>query len=290
MSIEGMETRSESVVITGASTGIGRATALHLASLGFRVFAGIRKPGDGEALVEESSGAVEPISLEVTDPGSIEEAAEHVRGELGAGGELRGVVNNAGYALETPLEFVDRDALRHQFDVNVIGLADVTKTFLPQLRRPGGRIVNVSSGAGQIAIPLSGAYSASKYAVEAMSDALRVEVRNQGLHVSLVVPGFIESPIHEKNAVRAREMLEALPPVGRERYGPAFERMRRSMERRARHASPALDVAKAIEKALTAKRPRARYPVTFEANLLSVVGPFLGSRVRDAIFGREVGL
>lgn len=138
MTAQGSGTTDECVMITGASSGIGRETALHLSKLGFRVFGGIRQEQDGESLIEASSGAVEPIYLDVTEPRSIQDASERIRREIEGRGVLRAIVNNAGYPLEAPLEFIDRDSFRHQLEVNVVGLADVTKTFLPLLMRPGG--------------------------------------------------------------------------------------------------------------------------------------------------------
>jgi NAD(P)-dependent dehydrogenase (short-subunit alcohol dehydrogenase family) len=277
------------LVITGASTGIGRTTALDLDRRGFRVFAGVRKSSDGESLSAAASPQLTPLHIDVTQLATIEAARDEIARSLGDQ-KLFALVNNAATTVTAPLEFVDLDALRAQFETNTIGVAAVTKTMLPLMQRPGGRIVNVSSGAGRIVTPLVGPYCASKYALVAMSDALRVELRGQGISVSIIEPGFIDTPMHEKNEQQAEEMLASLPPEGRERYGEAIAKLRATNERMSKGAAPPEDVAQAIRRSLTARRPRSRYPVTAEARLLQIIGPFLGNRIRDAIFGRIVGL
>lgn len=189
------------VIVTGTASGIGRATTLLLAQRGFRVFAAVRKNQDVEAWHQASIDGVEPLQLEVTDRDSIAAALGRVEESL-AGKTLDAIVNNAGIAVTCPLEFVDLDAMRMQFEVNVFGVAAVTRCFLPLIRRPGGRVVNVSSGAGKIAPPLLGPYAASKHALEAMSDVLRLELRRQGIAVSVIEPGYIESAMHEKKPER----------------------------------------------------------------------------------------
>ena len=276
-------------MITGASSGIGRAAALLLDREGFSVYAGVRRMEDGDALAADASAALQPVVLDVTDAASIAAACARVTSLLN-GRPLHGIVNNAGTTVTMPLEFADMDAFRAQFEVNTFGAVEVTKTFLPLLARPGGRIVNVSSGAGRIVTPLLGTYSASKYALVAVSDALRVELRGQGLFVSIIEPGFIDTPIHPKNEAQVESMLQRMPAEGRARYGPAIDKLRAANKRMAKGASPPEDVARAIERALSSRRPRARYPVTFEARLLQWIGPFLSSGLRDAIFGRIVGL
>jgi NAD(P)-dependent dehydrogenase (short-subunit alcohol dehydrogenase family) len=281
--------RNGTVLITGASSGIGWATALHLDRLGFEVFASVRRQEDADRLSSAASDRLVTVQLEVTDAASIEAARAMVVERLGARG-LDGTVNNAGYTSTSPMEFVDLDELRRQFEVNFFGVAAVTRAFLPHMTRPGGRIVNISSGAGRIVTPLIGPYCASKYALVAISDAMRVELRGAGLGVSIVEPGFIETSMHGKNDALIAELLDKLPEAGRARYGPALERLKATNEKMSRTAAPADDVAKAVERALTDARPRARYPVTREAKLLYWIGPFLTDRIRDAIFGRIVGL
>src|SRR3954471_14417569 len=172
--------RRGAVVITGASTGIGATCAAHLSSLGFRVFAGVRKPEDAERAREAGH---EPLTIDVTDPESIRSAVEQV-----GDAPLSGLVNNAGIAVAGPLEFIPIDEFRRQLDVNVVGQVAVTQAFLPALRRSRGRVVFVGSIAGRSALPFLGAYAASKFAVEAVTDALRVELRPWGIDVAVVEP------------------------------------------------------------------------------------------------------
>jgi NAD(P)-dependent dehydrogenase (short-subunit alcohol dehydrogenase family) len=277
------------LVITGASSGIGRAAALYLDRLGFRVFAGFRNPIDAEALVAEASPNLVPVHLDVTQIETIEKARDQIAESL-AGEDLFAIVNNAATTVTMPVEFMDLDALRGQLEINTIGVVAVTKTMLPLLSRPGGRVVNVSSGAGRIVSPLIGAYCGSKYALVALTDALRLEVRGQGIRVSIIEPGFIDTPMHEKNERQVAAMLEALPAEGRTRYGAAFDKLAAANTRMAKNAAPPESVAKAIHRALCDARPRTRYPVTPEAKLLHWIGPFLNDRMRDAIFGRMMGL
>ena len=282
-----MKENLESALITGASSGIGRATTLWLDERGFRVFAGVRRESDGERLKGEGS-RIEPVILDVTQSDSIAAAVERVREALGRDGRLTGIVNNAGMPLLGPMEYVDAGALRQQFEVNVIGVAAVTTAFMPLLKRPGGRVVNMSSLSGFLATALSGPYSASKYAVEAMSDALRAEVKGQGIGVSIIEPGVIATDIHDKNRERADRVLEGLPDAGRERYGPALETFYARGE--AQTAAPPTDVARAIHHALTARKPKARYQVTPTVRALSMISPFLSARMRDRLSKSITGL
>ena len=284
-----MDGAGRSVVITGSSSGIGRATALLLDATGFRVFAGLRRDADADALRAEAGEALTPIRLDVTDANSIADAAEEVRTQLD-GSPLYGLVNNAGVTHTAPMEFVDTDALRAQFEVNVFGVAAVTRAFLPLVRPACGRVVNVSSGSGKITTPLQGPYCASKHALEAMSDALRMELRGAGVRVSVIEPGYIETPIHGKNEKKIDAMLDALPPEGHRAYAAAIEKLRQASERFAASATPASAVAEAILHALTSRRPKIRYPVTTEARLLAWFGPFLTDRLKDAFLPRMVGL
>src|SRR5712691_5002789 len=178
------------VVITGAASGIGEACALHLDKLGFCVFAGVRREVDGAALQGKASERLTPLLLDVTDAASIRFAVEIVATGVVETG-LAGLVNNAGITVAGPLEFLPVSELRRQLEVNVIGQVAVTQAFLPLLRRGQGRIVNMGSLAGRIATPFIGPYHASKFAMEALTDSLRMELRRWGMHVSLIEPGFI---------------------------------------------------------------------------------------------------
>jgi NAD(P)-dependent dehydrogenase (short-subunit alcohol dehydrogenase family) len=180
------------VVITGTSTGIGRATAVRLAGMGFRVFAGVRKPADADELAQ--TPGITPLIIDVTDPAIVSAAAETVASQTGSAG-LRGLVNNAGITVPGPLEFLPLDDLRRQLEVNVIGPIAVTQAFLPLLRRGRGRIINIGSIGGKMSMPFLGAYHVSKFGMEALSDSLRQELRPWGIRVSLVEPGGVSTPL-----------------------------------------------------------------------------------------------
>ncbi|HVP30021.1 MAG TPA: SDR family oxidoreductase [Myxococcota bacterium] len=284
------------VVVTGASSGIGRACALHLAACGFRVFAGARSGSDRAALAEAGGGRIEPIQLDVTDPAQIGAAARAVDGAVGEDG-LAGLVNNAGIAEPGMLEFLPLDALRRQLEVNVTGLVAVTQAFLPLLRRRRARspdapvrIVHVGSASGYLASPLVGAYNASKFAVEGLADTMRQELRPWRIDVSLVEPGAIQTPIFEKSDAEAEVHLEKLPEEARALYAPFVEAIRASVARRLRDAKPASTVARAVEHALTAGRPRTRYRVGVDATVQRALARWLPDRARDAVLARFLGL
>jgi NAD(P)-dependent dehydrogenase (short-subunit alcohol dehydrogenase family) len=185
------------VLVTGASTGIGQACASRLVREGCRVFAGVRRAEDGERLSAAEPERLQWLLLDVTDAAQIAAAAEAVSRQVGEHG-LAGLVNNAGIAIGGPLEFVTPDALRRQFEVNVIGLHAVTAAFLPLLRRGNGRIVHMGSISGRIASPFIGPYTASKHAVEGLTDSLRLELAPEGIHVSVIEPGQVRTPIWDK--------------------------------------------------------------------------------------------
>ncbi len=270
-----MSTNPLSVVITGASSGIGEACALRLDRLGFRVFAGVRKPADGEALQAKASQRLVPVRLDVTDAESIAEARRLVEEAVGAAG-LHGLVNNAGIAVAGPMEFIPVADFRSQLEVNVIGIVAVTQAFLPALRRARGRIVLMSSQAGLIAFPGMAPYCASKYAVEALTDCLRLELEPWGIHVSAVEPGVINTPIWAKSLAEAEAETDRLPPEATELYG-ALIRSLMNVARAPGGISPD-EVAKAVVHALTARRPHTRYQVGSDARMIRIV-----SRLPDGI-------
>jgi NAD(P)-dependent dehydrogenase (short-subunit alcohol dehydrogenase family) len=244
------------ILVTGASTGIGRACALRFAELGYRTFAGVRKQADGETLKADSSGKVEALLLDVTRPQSI-------AGALAVVGEqpLAGLVNNAGVAILGPVELLPVDAWRRQFEVNVIGLVAVTQAFLPLLRRGRGRIVNVGSIAGRSALPGSGAYDSSKFAVEALTDVLRMELQAFGISVSVIEAGALATPIWEKSLREADDLGRQVTPERYALYGGLMAKVREEATASARHALPVGAVVKAVEHAMTARRPKTRYLV-----------------------------
>jgi NAD(P)-dependent dehydrogenase (short-subunit alcohol dehydrogenase family) len=253
------EILTDSILITGASTGIGLACAIQLDSLGYQVFAGYRRPEDAEKLRSNASDRLVPVPIDVTDPLSIGNAVKAVRANLGEKG-LYGLVNNAGIALAGPIEFVPIESLREQFEVNVLGQVAVTQAFLADLRQSQGRIVNISSFSGRVAFPFLGPYAASKHALEALSDSLRVELRPWNIRVSVIEPGRIHTPIWEKSLQKAEEFVRNLPAEAQNLYGPMLEYALDTTLKKGRMLPVEVVVEKVVH-ALTAKRPKPRYLV-----------------------------
>jgi NAD(P)-dependent dehydrogenase (short-subunit alcohol dehydrogenase family) len=278
-------TAPRAVVVTGASSGIGRACALHLDSLGFDVLAGVRRRVDGDALRLEGSSRLVPVILDVTDPATIAALAATI-GER----PLAGLVNNAGTAVGGPLELVPVDVLRGQLEVNVVGLVAVTQALLPALRRGGGRIVNMGSVGGRHAPPFVGPYAASKFAVEAITDCLRQELRPWHMHVAVVEPGSIATPIWEKGRQFSDDFEADLSPRGRELYGDAILAMGRLTADVAARGLPPQRVARVVEHALTARRPRTRYVVGLEARFQILMKTLLSDRALDWVVARVSGI
>jgi len=271
-----------SVVITGASTGIGAACALDCAGRGMTVFAGVRDKRAGEALATKGGPSLIPIMLDVTDVSTIMRSAEAVQRVVGAEG-LGGLVNNAGIVIGSPLEVIPLPQLRKQLEVNVIGQIAVTQAFLPLLRRGRGRIVNMGSIAGRGTIPLLGPYSASKYALEALTDALRTELQPWGIQVSIIEPGAIATPIWEKSAKEAEGIEESASDEAKALYGEAVVRIREAVAQAAQRAIPPDAVVRAVHHALTASRPRTRYLVGTDARLRAWMVKWLPDRVQDRL-------
>jgi NAD(P)-dependent dehydrogenase (short-subunit alcohol dehydrogenase family) len=270
------------VLITGASQGIGEATALHLDSLGFRVFAGVRSNAAAHALRQQGSPSLTPVLLDVTDPPAIHAAVAQVD-EAGPY-EFVGLVNNAAVSTPSPLEFVPLDEVRAQFEINVFGSLAVTQAMLPVIRRAGsGRIVNVSSINGRLAQRYIGVYSSTKFALEGMSDALRRELRRWKIRVILIQPGAIETEIFQTARTRGREVAKTLPPAARDLYGRVIEALLQRAGKPPSHALPPVYVARAIERALTAKRPRLRYRVGWDTRLGLFLDAILPARALDVI-------
>ncbi len=270
------------LLITGASTGIGRACALHFDKKGYRVFAGIRKEADAENLKKEASDKLTPVMIDVTDYESVSKAAEVVGDAVGESG-LNGLVNNAGIAVSGPLEFLPIKRFEEQFKVNVFGTLAVTQAFLPLLRKAKGRIVNISSESGRFALPFVGPYAASKHAVEALSDSLRVELIPSGIKLVLIEPGSIKTPIWEKTGEDTRTLLDEIPEHGREIYKKELGSAVKSVETATKNAIPVERVVKVVDRALTASRPKLRYTVGFEAILLVYILRSLPRKLVDRV-------
>jgi NAD(P)-dependent dehydrogenase (short-subunit alcohol dehydrogenase family) len=283
------------VLVTGASRGIGEACVLRLARDGFRVYAGVRRETDGQALIGHGGNAIVPLMLDVTDPAQIAAAGAHIEHECGERG-LQALVNNAGVAVAGPLEFLPIDELRRQLEINFIGQVAVTQACLPLLRRSRtaagadhrcGRIVFMSSISGRHALPFTGAYAASKYALEAAADALRVELLPFGLRVILVEPGMIATPIWDTSVTAAENMLQRAPSQLMEFYGAALDGVRRRAARGSR-AAPPEHVAEVVSRALTTRRPRIRYVIGRDARARLALQKVLPARVRDQLIARAI--
>ena len=264
---------TRNVLVTGASTGIGRTTAEHLKARGFHVIAGVRKEADGKALADQG---IEIALIDVTDSATIEATAKQVGDR-----PLAGLVNNAGIPSGGPLEYLPLDKLRQVLEVNVIGLVATTQAMLPALRRGTGRVVNISSISGRVSSPFVGPYSASKFAVEALSDAWRQELAPWGLKVISVEPGSVATPIWTKAAGEVAEAQETYSPEALERYASAMTAMDGILARLDKMGIAPVRVAKVIEKALTVRNPRPRYLVGPDAHAQVGVKTLLPTRVLD---------
>lgn len=280
---------TKSVVITGASTGIGEACALRMDRHGWKVFAGVRKEADGEKLKTEASDTLTPIIIDVTDQPTINAAAEAVRAAVGDAG-LDGLVNNAGVGYGGPLEFMDIEELRQQLEVNVIGQVAVTQAFMPLIRKAKGRIVNMGSIGGRMATPFIGPYNASKFAMEALTDSLRQELHPWGIQVSIVEPGSIATPIWEKSQKRVDEIKEEMPEEAMMLYGDTVDAIEKALYDFEQAGIPPDDVAKFVEHALSARTPKTRYVVGRDAQLQRVLAKWAPDRVRDSLVRRQLGL
>jgi NAD(P)-dependent dehydrogenase (short-subunit alcohol dehydrogenase family) len=245
------------VVVTGASSGIGKATALHLDQLGFQVFAGVRRETDAEALAVSASSRLRSVFLDVTDSESISAVVKEVGGE--SGGELFGLINNAGLSMNGPLELVRISEVEKLFQVNVIGLLEVTKAFIPLLRKGKGRLVNISSGHGLLAIPDKSVYAASKFAVQAIGEALRIELAPFGVSVSNLVVGKVDTDVLGKILMERQAMVEASDPAIVEKYRPLMDFF--DQEVKGIPGIPPAEVGKAVGLALTSRKPKAEYLV-----------------------------
>jgi NAD(P)-dependent dehydrogenase (short-subunit alcohol dehydrogenase family) len=277
------------IVITGASTGIGEACALRLDNLGYRVFAGVRRQSDGDALRARASDRLTPVLIDVTDERSIAESRKTVEAAVGDAG-LLGLVNNAGVAMAGPVETVPLGDLREQLEVNVIGQVAVTQAFLPLLRKQRGRIVFMGSIAGRMSVPFISPYSASKHAIEAITDALRQELRPWKMHVAVVEPGSIATPIWDKAESTGERMEREMSATGRELYGPVIKTMRDFTAEAGKRGIPADAVAKAVAHALTARRPKTRYLVGNDARMQAALRVVAPDRLIDVLVERQIGL
>jgi NAD(P)-dependent dehydrogenase (short-subunit alcohol dehydrogenase family) len=280
-------------LITGASTGIGRATALRLARAGWTVLAGVRDPAAGERLLTEApaAGRVVALTLDVTDAEQVAAAARTVDEEAGqdgrpGSGRLDALVNNAGIGIGGPLELVTMDDLRRQFEVNVFGQVAVTQALLPALRRARGRIVLVSSIGGRVAVAFTAPYAASKHALEAIGDSLRVELHSSGVQVALIEMASVATPIWGKAQAEAERV--SIPPELEGVYGPALAGMEKALLDAAQSGIPPEQLAETIERALTETRMKARYVVGRRAKGMLLAKRLLPAHAFDRVIRRSL--
>lgn len=281
-----MKEQQEAVIITGAAKGIGRACVMRLAQAGFRVYAGVRDERHGVELRAEGGAHVVPVVIDVTDADTIASAASFLRHDL-ASMPLRGLVNNAGIAVAGPLEFLPIAELRRQLEVNVIGQVAMIQAVLPILRESRGRIVNIGSIAGRSAMPMTGPYAASKFALEAITDALRVELIPAGVDVIIVEPGMIATPIWQTSIKAADKVMDQLPEEVWKYYGRIIKGVRERASRGDLKGKPPEDVARVVEKALTSRNPKTRYVVGRDARFRLILG-WLPDRMRDRIIAGQL--
>ena len=279
----------KSVVITGSSSGIGRACALMLDRNGFRVFAGVRKKADGDALRSAASESLAPVHVDVTDAASIRAMADEVEAGVGNAG-LHGLVNNAGTTLPCPIEYLPLDGFRRQLEVNLVGPLAVTQALLPLLLRGRGRIVNVTSAAGKAGVPLMAPYVAAKHGLEGLSDVLRLELGPMGVQVAVIEPGFVSTAMRGKLEHDTAETIHALPDQGRRRYGGRLTALAESISEHAAQGSDPDVVAADVLHALTSARPRTRYPSGAGAKRMLLMRRVLPDRRFDRIILRAAGL
>lgn len=283
----------KAVLITGASTGIGKEATLRLARKGCYVFAGVRNQDAARALEQsleaDAKGAIEAVQLDVTKPKSVEKALKVISEKVGADG-LIGLVNNAGIAVAGPIEVVPMEKIQEQFEVNVFGAIRMTQAALPLLRHGKGRIVNMSSISGRIATPGLGIYSASKFALEAVSDALRRELLSQNLHVALVEPGPIRTPIWEKAEGQSLGLKRELSADHEKLYGDMVVQIEKVARKTPKKARPASDVADAVAHALLAEKPKSRYLVGGEMKAVSWLANVAPDAVLDRLLMSQFGL
>lgn len=277
------------VLITGASTGIGRATALHLDAAGWRVFAGVRRGEDAAELQKAGSQRLVPLMLDVTDSGQIAAAAERVSAET-AGSGLHGLVNNAGIAVPGPLETLPVDDFKRQIDVNLSAQVAVTQAMLPAIRTARGRVVFITSIGGLMAFPMFGAYHAAKFGLEAVGDVFRQELRPWGISVSVVEPGSIATPIWERGEAEVDALAERAGDGQADLYGEAIVAYREVARKTGARGIPPERVAVKIEHALSARRPRTRYLVGADARGQAFASRILPDRVVDWIVARATGM
>ncbi|HKH41095.1 MAG TPA: SDR family oxidoreductase [Solirubrobacterales bacterium] len=275
------------VVVTGASTGIGRATALLLDREGYRVFAGIRKEADARELAKDGSDRLTPITLDVTDAEQIDSARQQVTDAVGDEG-LVGLVNNAGVGGGGPIEFMPLDELRRTLEINLIGQVAVTQAFIPLMRKAKGTIVFIASIGGRVASPFMSPYNTSKFGIEALGESLRHELRPWEIDVVVVEPGSIDTDIWAKGNEQIRERLEELQEDARRLYGRQLARFAEGINETASRGIPPEKVAEVIHKSIASDNPRHRYLVGTDAKIGARLKGTLPDRTFSKLAARQM--
>ncbi len=279
----------KSALVTGASTGIGRATALWLDSRNWRVYAGVRREEDATSLAEGASDRLQPLILDVTSAEQIEAASRRVAEDTGGAG-LDGLVNNAGIAVPGPLETLPIEDFRRQVEVSLTAQVAVTKAMLPSIRSAQGRVVFITSIGGLMAVQMFGAYHAAKFGLEAVGDVFRQELAPWGIRVSIVEPGSIATPIWERGVGEADALLERATEEERALYPKYIAKYQQLARGAALRGVPPEKVSATIERALTTARPRARYLVGIDARAQALMARFLPARLVDRLISLFTGL
>lgn len=277
------------VVVTGASSGIGRACSLALARKGFHVFAGVRRHEDGRRLTEEMAGRITPVLIDVTVAESVRTAAGQVADAVGGAG-LIALVNNAGIGLTGPIEALPIEALRHQYEVNVFGQVAVTQALLPLLRVARGRIINIGSIGDRLTMPFGAALTSSKWALASITEGLRLELRPAGIHVVLIEPASIRTDAVDKMEADLERTLTEFEPEARARYESAFRAMTKSVVARERTGSSPDVVARRVVHAVVTPNPKTRYLVGKHARALALLARWAPDPVFDLLRLRLFGL
>jgi NAD(P)-dependent dehydrogenase (short-subunit alcohol dehydrogenase family) len=284
-----MPSLSKSILITGASSGIGRATALYLARSGWRVFAGVRSEADGKQMESEVTRNLETVRIDVGDTDSISAAAAEVESRLNGRG-LDGLFNNAGIGSLSPVEHTPLDLLQHVYEINLFGQIATIQAFLPLVRQAKGRIVNTCSVGDHLTPPFAGVLASSKAAFASMSSALRLELRGQGIHVCVIEPGSINTPAVEKTLGAVEKTIAGFSPQARALYGEPLRRMAAAFAKNERAGSSPESVAKVVERALTERNPKTRYAAGKDSIKLAVLARFLPETLLDLAVLKAFGL
>ena len=269
-------------MVTGASSGVGRATALLVSRHGYQIVAAVRREVDGQALAREAPGPVHAVIMDLRDQSSIEEAVRTAADIVGDAG-LDGLVNSAGMLHFGPMEHFPRARWADQYDVNLFGTVALTRAMLPLIRRAGGRIINIGAVGGGVMLPFYGAIASSKIALEAVNDGLRRELSPWGIHVSIIEPGGIDTPANDKMRESVREHMAELEPLGRERYGRSMEAFSRWADQMHKHNLTPEQVARVVLRALLARCPRTRYRLGWDSFGVALLTWLLPDRLFDKV-------